>query len=624
MTTSASRQEQVNPGTQMGEGEAEAWRAFSTSTNDDQFCKAWLALLCQQLPGVTAGVVLFQSGEANTFLPVAVWPVVTRDLSFLSKVAERALIEGRGVVQHPEKEGEQLQVAYPVEVARRMVGAVVLEATARAEADVHAMLRQLHWGIAWLRDLFLRHDLAASNAKSARIGSVMEVMATALRPNRLQLTLFDIANHVARQLQCSRVVIGMVNDGSLRVAALSYAAWFEKNSPIMKAYKAAMEDVLDRMEPIAYERPDEDAAVSVAHEDSPHARLSRESGAKSILSVPLSLGAECIAVFTLERNSGIAFSETERTWLDTMAGLLPAVMEQKRLAERGYLAHLRDDARKLLTRLFGPRYLIWKFGAVTLAVVLAAMVLVKIDYRVTAKTVIEGQVQRSIVAPFDGFIATSFVRPGDVVKKGQLLCSLDEHDLKVEQQKWYSDREQYARKLREAMADHEMSDVEVLSAQVQQADAQYAMVTDRLDRADVKAPFGGVVIAGDLSQLIGSPVTTGKELFEIAPLQSYRVVLQVDEDEIRHVQLGQHGSMMISGIVGGAIPLTVSKITPMATARDGHNYFRVEASLGEVPPNLRPGMEGVGKIEVGERRLWWVMTHSFTDWLRLAVWNWMP
>jgi multidrug efflux pump subunit AcrA (membrane-fusion protein) len=169
-----------------------------------------------------------------------------------------------------------------------------------------------------------------------------------------------------------------------------------------------------------------------------------------------------------------------------------------------------------------------------------------------------------------------------------------------------------------------MSEVQILTAQVQQAEAQYALITDRLNHVEITAPFDGVIISGDLSQLIGSPVELGKQLFEIAPLQAYRVILQVDEGEMRHVQLGQHGQLMISGIVGDPLPLSVTKITPMATARDGRNFFRVEAGLDQVPAQLRPGMEGVGKINVGERGLWWVLTHTFTDWLRLTLWDWMP
>ncbi len=625
MALNSPEQDNGSVGSWSVEEDAEIWRAFSAPGSDEHFCQAWLALLCRQLQDVAAGVVLFQSGDENTFLPVAVWPEVARDLSFLGKVAERALVEGRGVVHRPEDKSERfIHVAYPVEVSKRMVGAVVLEASSRSEAEVHSLLRQLHWGVAWIHDLVNRRELASNQGKSERIGSVMEVLATALRQGRLQQTLFDIANHVGRQMQCSRVAVGLVTNGALRVAALSNAAWFEKNTSVMKLYKAAMEDVLDRLEPVAYQVPGEDEAVSVVQQDSSHARLARESGAQSILSLPLLLGAECVGVLTLERNANAAFAAADMDWLDTLASLLPAVIEQKRTSERGYLSRLREDLRTLSERLFGPRHLIWKFSASLILLSVMILALFDVDYRVTAKTVIEGELQLSAVAPFESFVVASYVRAGDTVKKGQVLCRLDDRELKLEQHKWESEREQYVRKLREAVANHDMSEVQILTAQVQQADAQYALVTDRINHVELTAPFDGVIISGDLSQLIGSPVELGKQLFEIAPLQAYRVILQVDEGEMRHVQLGQHGQLMISGIVGDPIPLSVSKVTPMATARDGRNFFRVEASLDQVPAQLRPGMEGVGKINVGERGLWWVLTHTFTDWLRLTIWDWMP
>lgn len=625
MALNSPEQDNGNVGSWSIEQDAEIWRAFSAPGSDEHFCQAWLALLCRQLQDVAAGVVLFQSGDENTFLPVAVWPEVARDLSFLGKVAERALVEGRGVVHRPDDKSERfIHVAYPIVVAKRMVGAVVLEATNRSEAEVHSLLRQLHWGVAWIHDLVNRRELASNQGKSERIGSVMEVLATALKRGRLQQTLFDIANHVGRQMQCTRVAVGLVTNGALRVASLSNAAWFEKNTSVMKLYKAAMEDVLDRLEPVAYQVPGEDEAVSVVQQDSSHARLARESGAQSILSLPLLLGAECVGVLTLERNANAAFAAAEMDWLDALVSLLPAVIEQKRTSERSYISRLREDLRTLSERLFGPRHLIWKFSASLILLSVMILALVDIDYRVTAKTVIEGELQLSAVAPFESFVVASYVRAGDTVKQGQVLCRLDDRELKLEQHKWDSEREQYLRKLREAVANHDMSEVQILTAQVQQAEAQYALVTDRINHVEITAPFDGVIISGDLSQLIGSPVELGKQLFEIAPLQAYRVILQVDEGEMRHVQLGQQGQLMISGIVGDPLPLSVTKITPMATARDGRNFFRVEAGLNQVPAQLRPGMEGVGKINVGERGLWWVLTHTFTDWLRLTLWDWMP
>jgi RND family efflux transporter MFP subunit len=256
--------------------------------------------------------------------------------------------------------------------------------------------------------------------------------------------------------------------------------------------------------------------------------------------------------------------------------------------------------------------------------VLAELLLVHIDYRVSAKTVIEGEIQRVVAAPFEGFIGASFVRAGDIVKQGQALAQLDDRDLKIEQVRWASERDQNDNKLREAMATHDMTAMQVIGAQLRQSEAQLALVTEKIERAHLTAPYDGVVVSGDLSQQIGSPVESGKKLFEVAPLQSYRVILQVDEREIRHVKEGQTGQMVITGIAGDPMPLSVVKVTPVATAQDGKNFFRVEASLGDEAKRLRPGMEGVGKIEVGSQQLWWILTHSFTDWLILSVWTWMP
>jgi hypothetical protein len=50
----------------------------------------------------------------------------------------------------------------------------------------------------------------------------------------------------------------------------------------------------------------------------------------------------------------------------------------------------------------------------------------------------------------------------------------------------------------------------------------------------------------------------------------------------------------------------------------------VEAALEQAPATLRPGMEGVGKIVSGERRLVWIWTRNFIDWARISFWTWLP
>ena len=113
-------------------------------------------------------------------------------------------------------------------------------------------------------------------------------------------------------------------------------------------------------------------------------------------------------------------------------------------------------------------------------------------------------------------------------------------------------------------------------------------------------------------------------MFELAPLNSYRVILEVDERDIDDVTVGQSGQLALTSAPDETLPIGVEKITPISTASEGRNYFRVEASLERPRDSLRPGMEGVARIDAGRRRLLWIWTHDMVDWLRLLAWSWLP
>jgi multidrug efflux pump subunit AcrA (membrane-fusion protein) len=164
----------------------------------------------------------------------------------------------------------------------------------------------------------------------------------------------------------------------------------------------------------------------------------------------------------------------------------------------------------------------------------------------------------------------------------------------------------------------------ILAAQIEQAEAMLTLVADKLARATLVAPFDGVVVSGDLQQLLGTPVELGKVLFQIAPLDAYRVILEVDERDIAYLQVGLPGVLTLSGMPNHYMAFSVQQITPVSTAQEGRNYFRVEARLHEASDGVRPGMEGVGKIIAGERKLIWIWTHNFINWVRLTTWKWLP
>lgn len=247
------------------------------------------------------------------------------------------------------------------------------------------------------------------------------------------------------------------------------------------------------------------------------------------------------------------------------------------------------------------------------------------DYRVTADARLEGTVQRSIAVPVSGYVVEAGARAGDIVQKGDILFTLDDRDLRLERLKWVSQKLKSSREYNEATADHNRAKARVLGAQIEQAEAEISLLDEQLARTRMTAPFDSFIVSGDLSQSLGAPVERGDVLFQVAPLNSYRVILEVDERDIVDVKQGQTGRLALTSSPEDVLPIRVEKVTPISTPEEGRNYFRVEAQLeGELSSVLRPGMEGVGKIYVDERKLIWIWSYKITHWMRMFFWSWWP
>lgn len=309
--------------------------------------------------------------------------------------------------------------------------------------------------------------------------------------------------------------------------------------------------------------------------------------------------------------------------LRASAGLAEPLLRHWRDSKRPLWRHALQSAGEAWRRITGPGHLTWKAGAA--AVVLAAIVLLAIPLpdRVTAETVIEGRTRQVITAPQDGFIAEALVRPGENVKRGQVMLRLDDRDIQLERQRYTSEREQAAGRLRQAMADRDAAAVALAATELRSAEAQLALAEAKLQRTLLLAPLDGLVVTGDWAQQIGSPVEPGKEMFEIAAGDGYRVVLHVPDAHIARVRAGQRGDLRLTGRPQTTYPFELTRLTATASVQGGTNGFRVEAAwLGEVPA-LSPGMQGVGKIEVGQANLLTQWTRSSVDWLRLQLWRWV-
>jgi hypothetical protein len=581
-----------------------------------------LDCLCELLPSIVTGFVLIRD-DTGGFLLAAGRPVAPQDEASLKTLSERALTSRSTVVFRALKFGgtetrAHLIVAAPVLAPNVSRGVLVLQFTESSPAIERQARRTMDLAIGWLQAAFAGGELAAERGLRDRVRMALQALAHVQAQDGLDAAALQLATHLEQTLQCRRASVGVASRrAGIRIVALSNAVTFDRRADEVRRVQGAMEECFDQDETVLFP-PD---AASAKNLSLAHRAL---GGTGAVLSVALRSARAGVGVLTLERDAGRTFTADDVAACELLASLVAPALESLRERDRWFEGRLARGVRRSARALFGPRRPALKLATVLGLAALAAVSFVNVEYRVSSKAVVEGLVQRAAAAPFDGYISSANVRAGQIVHQGDLLATMDDNDLKLERARWSGERDQKLKQYNDAFAKHDRATAGVLAAQVEQADSQLALAEDNLERARIVAPLDGIVVNGDLSQLIGSPIEKGKVLFEIAPLENYRVVLLVDERDVAPLRVGQTGLLAMAGLVGSKVPFRIVNLTSVTSVEEGHNLFRIEAELLESSLAIRPGMEGVGKVGVGEHTLLWIGTHGFVDWLRLKAWTWLP
>jgi len=445
---------------------------------------------------------------------------------------------------------------------------------------------------------------------------ILQFQATVLSHETFAEAAAAFATEIASMLRFDRAAIGFCQRDHARVVATSHTADFQPTSELFIGFSAAMDEALDQGTTIAFPAiAGTRRFVTVAH-----AELGQRYGGTAC-TVPLVSHGRAFGALTLVRAGGIAPGKDDIALCEHLACIVGPILELKWECERPWHERLLRALRAAARSMIEPGNAVAKGSVAAAAVVLLALLLVPVEYRIGAQARIEGSIQRALVAPSDGFLRQVYVRPGDSVKANQVLAELGEEDLRLERRKWESELTQHENAASAALARSDRAQFVINQAKADEARAQLNLTETQLSRARIVAPFDGIVIKGDLTQSLGAPLRRGDVLLTVAPAGQFRLLIEVDERDIPSVRVGQTGAVALGALSDRALSFRVDRVTPVATTREGRNFFEAEGKLGEAPAMLRPGLQGVAKIDAGNRPLAWIWTHRVIDWLRLSLWS---
>ena len=440
---------------------------------------------------------------------------------------------------------------------------------------------------------------------------VLEMSASALEQADFRRAASALASELALKLGCSRVSIGVARHSDHQVLAVSHGLQDKGKYQIHRELADLMDEAADQAQAVTFPESEQlPGSITLAHR-----AFAQKHALHSVYTLPLYDNAQAFGAIVFEwRTPPRNLELSQLIHLCTLAGPI--------LASKYAADHPWKMWRKGLRQRLARRHNLW-FGSAFLVLIalLFGMAFLNTTHKVTADVMVEAEQQRTLVAPLDGFIASAQRRAGDTVAQGEELGSFERRDLELEGERLNSELQQLKREYRSALAGQDRTRTAIFKARMQQTVAQLSLNAEQLKRTRLRSPIAGYVVSGDLSQSIGTPVSRGETLFQIAPLGAYRVILKVDERDIDFVNAQQQGLLVLTGNPDKKLPIRIKRLTPVAVTEEGRNFFRVEAELLEQPALLRPGMTGAAKVHAGQRSYAWLLSHRLVDWARLTTWN---
>lgn len=517
--------------------------------------------------------------------------------------------------------------------AARAAGVVTLLIEARSRQAVQSTLAMAELISGYVHAHAAKQELRRQQTSGRALELATRLIGAINAAPSFKGACMQVVNDLAKTCGADRAALGWVRADSVRVQAISDTEHFDRRMAMVQRLATAMDECLDQEQPVLHPAPPaaEDVLLSQAITHS-HRELAGGDPTLHVLSVPLRDGERVMGVLTLEAKTprpGPGGSAPAGAGLDLRAveliqsamDLVSPVLAIRKSDDRALPLRAVDSTVRAGAWVVGAKHTAWKL--VGLAVMAAALFVTffTITYRVGASAELRPRESRTISAPFDGVVGELGVgQAGTVVRAGDVLLRLDTIELEQEasaiEARIAAAEQEYAT----AMKDQQTAEAKLAEAERREAEANLALVRSRIERATVRAPVDGTLLAGDLRDKVGASVKLGDALYQLAPLDDMIAVARVDERDVALVAAEGKGTIATRSHPGRRFPVVIERIVPLAEPVDGRNAFEVRVRLDETAGWMRPGMEGIVRLEAGERSLLWIGTRRVIEELRLWLW----
>ncbi|MBN2842211.1 MAG: HlyD family efflux transporter periplasmic adaptor subunit, partial [Sedimentisphaerales bacterium] len=452
---------------------------------------------------------------------------------------------------------------------------------------------------------------------------------------------YALANYAQEILGVYRCTAGSYSPtGKFRIQAVSGLESIAVKSAMLKDLEAICKEVCKNGKPLIVDNPHAAMKAQTAGDDDlvTAARLYMVQGESLVMGIfPIrSPEKHIVGAIVIEKAVEEEFSRPQVQQVEallTEAGV--AIRNCQKYRDLPMQPLMRATASVRDKYLRAPSYKKRVWIGILLAIVILPLVITR-HVKVIGNAELVAENTRYLYAQTDGIIESVNIPEDRIVKAGDLLVKFDTRIIETEltrvagriDEADIAQRQSRSKGLAEDARRYELSS---MAMRAEQAKYQYM-----LENHVIKSPIDGMVTTRqtEIRELIKRPVKAGDLVLEVIPSEpSWEFQVHVPEDEAGNLLRAWHslaeGESLKANLLMKAYPETSFETEVLSLSSKAHvettgeqKYRNVITVVVRQPEELkgyelRQGMEGKVAIKCGRRNLVYILTHEFTDFIRV-------
>jgi len=528
--------------------------------------------------------------------------------AFLLDCCRVAYESGESVVEPLPNSGQLAAVAVPVSNPDAQIDVVIALIPASTHSTDRGIL--LFELLAVLSRECAKGDARATVENEARdAAALLELLTKIESCSNVDLACQTLVDELRQYLPCQTVVLGLLRSsrGPCHLRAASGSTVLDPKSELTQMYESALDESVLRASCSNWPP----RADSQRHGLLAHKRLA-EATDSEIVSCPIRDEQDSIlgAWIFLSHSDGKGLAE-KHNFIQGASRSFGACLRLLQRAERGRM-------HKFFSKLVSVPRRQMRVTAIVLAAILFGLLFMPLPHKVKCDCELQPVTRRFVAAPFDATLESSFVKPGDVVVKDELLAQIDGQEIHLELAGISADSNRASKERDGHLAIHDFGAAQIAKFEIDRLKIRGRVLERRGEHLEIRSPIDGIVISGDLKKAEGVPLTVGQTMFEIAPLERMIVELGIPEEDISYVSTGLPVDIAFDAFPGKRWHGELTHIHPRSEMKEHEHIFVGEFELDNQTGLLRPGVQGQAKITSDNRALGWILFHK--AWERLVFW----